>query len=158
MRYLILALLLLFMVGCNEPDFRNVRWGMSREEVRQAESESLIDEYGELTCSLKVDDFPASLSYQFHNDCLYRAVYVFDSESVDSSIHHEVFKIISRILTKKYGHALHDSLFWSNDFYKADSSKINTALWLGHVWRYQYWRLRNTWIFHSILKTSRAFC
>lgn len=89
-----LIVIIVFMTGCfygttdvvngnsntdNEPDFRQVKWGMSREEVIQIEGKAALRSFSnELYYdNIEVSGDTAILHYEFVNDKLYSASYTF---------------------------------------------------------------------------------
>lgn len=93
-----------------EPDFRNVNWGMTTEEVKAREGDNVPIEndsenavYGLLYENIEVLDHPASLGYSFKNDKLHSATYnIKVTEKIDYMINNEFFNIADDISTK-YG-------------------------------------------------------
>lgn len=104
------------------PDFRNVSWGMSFEEVKKYENATLIHEdnsersmsliYGDI----QVMNHPAKLFYVFSNGKLSSGEYILDvTEDEDYEINNEFFDIADGI-TAKYGDPEKESIIiYCND-------------------------------------------
>ena len=93
------------------PDFRNVSWGMSVEEVKKYEDANLISEedendnilYNLIYDGISVMDHPAKLGYSIRNGKLSAATYMIDvTENADYKINNEFFEIADGI-SAKYG-------------------------------------------------------
>ena len=93
------------------PDFRNVSWGMSVEEVKKYEDANLISEedendnilYNLIYDGISVMDHPAKLGYSIRNGKLSAATYMIDvTENEDYKINNEFFEIADGLSTK-YG-------------------------------------------------------
>ena len=93
------------------PDFRNVSWGMSVDEVKKYEDATLISDYfnegyNEFILSydgVSVMNHPTKLNYFFENGKLSTAEYMLDvTENEDYEINNEFFDIADGI-TAKYG-------------------------------------------------------
>ncbi len=104
------------------PDFRNVSWGMSFDDVKKYEDATLIREdnsenatsliYGDVS----VMNHPARILYIFSNGKLSSAEYILDvTEEHDYQINNEFFDIADGI-TSKYGDPEKESLIiYCND-------------------------------------------
>jgi hypothetical protein len=107
-----LIVIIVFMTGCfygatdvatesdnNEPDFRQVKWGMSREEVIQIEGEpSGIYNENKLNYWVTVSGYFGNLEYEFVNDKLFSASYSFHESN-----EYECFVNLLSGLKQKYG-------------------------------------------------------
>lgn len=109
-----LIVIIVFMTGCfygttdvvngnsntdNEPDFRQVKWGMSREEVIQIEGEpSGIYNENKLNYWVTVSGYFGNLEYEFVNDKLFFASYSFHESN-----EYECFVNLLSGLKQKYG-------------------------------------------------------
>ena len=126
------------------PDFRNVSWGMSMEEVKKYEDATLISDYfnegyNEHILSydgISVMNHPAKLNYYFENGKLSTAEYMLDvTENEDYEINNEFFDIADGITTK-YGNPEKEALliycgknFYSNrvNFLEIDNFSFDTS-------------------------------
>ena len=91
------------------PDFRNVNWGMSKDQVISLEgtpsSENTYGAPGEnryrLIYNATVSDYSADLSYHFENDMLTRAEYQFDcNDKTDLQINTMYFVLRDEYIAK----------------------------------------------------------
>lgn len=127
------------------PDFRNVSWGMSFDDVKKYEEATLIREdnsenatsliYGDVS----VMNHPAKIVYLFSNSKLSSAEYILDvTEEQDYQINNEFFDIADGI-TAKYGDPEKESLiiycndkmyyerqiFWESSGFSFDTSNYD---------------------------------
>lgn len=127
------------------PDFRNVSWGMSFDDVKKYEDATLIREdnsenatsliYGDVS----VMNHPARILYIFSNGKLSSADYILDvTEEQDYQINNEFFDIADGI-TAKYGDPEKESLiiycndkmyyerqiFWESSGFSFDTSNYD---------------------------------
>ena len=126
------------------PDFRNVSWGMSVDEVKKYEDATLTSDYfnegyNEYILSydgISVMNHPTKLNYFFENGKLSTAEYMLDvTENEDYEINNEFFDIADGI-TAKYGDPEKEALiiycgkgFYSNRviFLETDNFSFDTS-------------------------------
>lgn len=119
------------VTNVEDPDFRNVKWGMSKENVIAAEGtpnsdidgSSNIDsepgETGESFCRLvyndvSVTDYTAELNYFFENNSLTIAEYRFDcSDKTDLEINSMYLALHNKYI-EKYGNPISSRFMMSN--------------------------------------------
>lgn len=118
------------------PDFRNVSWGMSADDVKKYEEANLISEedendnilYNLIYDDISVMDHPAKLGYSIRNGKLSAATYMIDvTENEDYEINNEFFDIADGI-TAKYGEPSNKALciFCGEKFYSEETTFIST--------------------------------
>jgi hypothetical protein len=95
-------------------DFRNVDWGMSRDEVKDAET-SVFEKENEITLTYRteIDGIKSSIVYKFSpKDQLISSYYYFFLNDVSEYINE--FKEIKQDLTNKYGEST-DETEWISE-------------------------------------------
>ena len=132
-----------------DPDFRNIRWGMSRKEVIASESIEL--EAGERTLfgSVRIAGLDSYVVYIFAEDKLVRAKYSFTERHSNKNDYLSDFQSIRTSLLKKYG-TPEDHTFWTNDLYKDDRQDYGMAVAAGHMEKYSIWEIERQQIILSI--------
>jgi hypothetical protein len=107
--------------------FRNVNWGMTKEEVLKNET-AVLDKIQESDDVLKYSGVELfgrqfSLSYAFDSLKLKGAFYqttFFDNESPT-----EKFKEVKEALTEKYGRPIKDTIYWSGTYLNLPQNERN---------------------------------
>jgi len=119
------------------PDFRNVCWGMTLDEVKQLEDAELLfhDEDTGLGMSYQADiaGYDATLWYLFVEGKLCRARYEFQQKHTNKNLYFDDFRFLKSLLEKKHGTPSVDEWLWLNDLFKGDSDRWGLALSSGHV-------------------------
>lgn len=93
---------------------RNVLWGMSISEVKNAENSPLVVEDGSfLLYETEFDGVEFRLGYVFSEDKLVRASYMLSQELSDSSSYEELGDFLRMMLLKKYGPTSSHEEFWT---------------------------------------------
>lgn len=127
-------------------DFKNLTWGMSPEEVEEAEvADNFLDESDEtLYYYDNVYDLDGILCYSFDQDQLCSAFYMFQQEYTDNNDYLNDFEKIHEDLLVKFGQPVIDRMEWTNQTYQKDSSKWGYAISLGHALLYCTWETENS--------------
>lgn len=135
--------------------FRNALWGMTKEQVRKAESSEFIkasrvegDMSGIEMLMYKTDalGMSAVIGYYFAGDALTRARYIISETHSDYNLYIKDFEKIEGQLTEKYGAPSRDQKLWSNELFKDDPSKYGLAIASGHVTYVSEWYPNETTI------------
>jgi hypothetical protein len=118
----------------NGPDFRHVRWGMSKAQVAATESHKISALPGGTVIGLTdiVDGRQMLVSYEFIGDKLARAFYTVAEKYRDPSEYITVTRVIQAALSEKYGPGQQQTK-WINNLFQNDPSGWGTALSLGHL-------------------------
>ncbi|MBT3354173.1 MAG: hypothetical protein HN402_04595 [Candidatus Scalindua sp.] len=112
--------------GGTKFDFRNIRWGMTKEEVKKRETLKLIKELKLEAADIQPCGFDKIISYydeiaktQIHyaflNDRLTNVLKLFVDQYEDKALYIELYEIYKAILTNKYGATIDDEEIWLND-------------------------------------------
>lgn len=138
-------------------DVRNVRWGMTKAEVKTAESGKKI--IPELTTeksvvySADVLSFPSILAYSFETDMLSSLIVIFEIENLSNNKFPEDYNKIKSALDSKYGYS-EPQITWRDDLFKDDINNIGIALKLQHVEYMTRWENERTIIVLNMASTN----
>jgi hypothetical protein len=119
-----------------KPDFRNVQWGMSKEEVKKYENSELTSdiEEGLGYQNLRVARFDTVLTYHFNvNNELFSAGYYLIHEHSNKNDFIDDFDYLKELLIEKYGEPKEDEIIWKDDLYKDDPSDWGMAIFTGDL-------------------------
>lgn len=131
-------------------DLRNIRWGMSVDEVKASEPEKPVFEQKEvLTYKINIAGFNTNLFYVFIENKLYNAGYSFLTEHTNKNDYVGDYENLKKILDEKYG-SEKSSILWKNNLYKNDSNYIGMAISSGHVVYSTLWNTDKTKITLSL--------
>jgi hypothetical protein len=126
-------------------DFRKVKWGMSKKQVKITESGKIErDNERMLAYSGKVSGIECLILYIFAENKLVRAKYVFTPEHTNKNDFIVDYKSVKDGLAKKYGEPKSDDTNWRNDLYKDDYSNWGFAISLGHLMYFAEWETEST--------------
>lgn len=141
-------------------DFRKTNWGMSKEEVRATEDESLEMKDLEndflvehIVYKVRIGDKQYHCDYVFLEDKLYLAHYSPEKRYSDLNNYIREYEEIKEILIKKYGKpdmkklkALEDreEICWKTDLLKDDKSKWGIAVSKGELSYMLIWETPTT--------------
>ncbi len=135
----------------SQTDFRDTKWGMSKEEIRKIEKAKLIKEEGNLMFyEGQVGGKICLIVYIFVQDKLVRSKYMVTEKHTNQNDYISDYKSLKELLTQKYGKPTEDDEFWKNDLYKDDYSQWGFAVSLGHHSYYTIWETPSTKIFDSL--------
>jgi len=128
-------------------NFRRVKWGMTKAQVKAAETSKLRDENNDgLLYRTKAATLSTNLLYSFAENKLVRAGYMFKDTHSNENAYIDDYQRVKRILTKKYGQPEKDREKWSNDLYKSRRQDWGVAVSIGHLIYLSEWRTTRTTI------------
>lgn len=142
-------------IPLSKTGFRLTRWGMSKAQVKNAESSKFIREEKLggamkglecLVCQDNIAGLDCLIVYYFAENRLTRARYLFTEDHSNNNLYISDFEIVKSQLSQKYGQPIRDELIWSNDLYKDDSSHYGMAIAIGHLQYVVEWSLPETYI------------
>lgn len=144
--------LLLFFYLANAAfcaDFRNVNWGMSKEEVASNEDARLLKvKQSDNTLNYTLQGFgysTVSLRYDFSEDKLISSSYGFITPAKGTSRSvFDLYKNLKMSLIEKYGSPFNDEEIWSNETYKQWPANMDAHIERGHVTYKTIWELEKT--------------
>lgn len=115
-------------------DFRNAKWGFSKQQVKNSESSNFVDENDRLIVYKgKIADLNSQIVFCFINDTLCSAVYMIDEKHSNSNDYITNFKSLKDLLTEKYGEPKLDKMVWKNSLLKDDAEEYGLAVSSGHL-------------------------
>lgn len=144
-------------VGCNKdnknkkdvpdkienPDFRNVQWGMSKNEVKEYEELELNEdpEDSAMLCAItKVNEYSMILVYAFNsNDELYSAYYLLSEDYTSENRYIIAYDTLLEALTEKYGDPISEENIWVNDLFSDSPNDYGFAVSRGDYVRKSAW-------------------
>ena len=130
--------------GENNTDFRNTRWGMSLDEVKNSEENQPTNNKNDLLVYInEIAGLSCKIVYIFADNKLTRAKYVFTNEHSNKNDFIVDYNEMKELLSKKYG-VPYDKELWKNDLYKDDYGQWGFAISLGHLMYYSEWATPNT--------------
>lgn len=149
--FIITAILILAFAAfslAEEYDFRNVNWGMSREEVKSIETadDFLELEDGAYTYKATVASLDSYLIYDFVENKLASSAYMFLVEHSNENLYIEDFYDLKTLLIKKYGEPAFNIINWDNDLYKDSEQDYGFAVSIGHLEYFTRWETDKTTI------------
>ncbi len=132
----------------NEYDFRKTNWGMSREEVAEAE-DALELQYGDSpfpgeSYEAKVGGLDCYINYYYIGDKLTSAEYEFSYEATLEYLCINNYRHLKEKLMEKYGKAIEDEDIWIDDLFEDDPKNWGRAVTQNHLLRYAQWETPNT--------------
>ncbi len=149
--YTITAILILVFATFGlaiEYDFRNVNWGMSKEEVKSIETADEFLELEDGTYSYKatVASLDSYLFYEFVENKLASSGYMFLVEHSNKNRYIDDFHKLKTLLIKKYGEPAFNIIHWDNDLYKDSKQDYGLAVSIGHLEYLTRWETDKTTI------------
>jgi len=111
--------------------FRDTRWGMTPDEVKQVEPSATFEQIGSYLLMnepvVVFDQFDASVVYCFLGDGLYATVARITKRHEQPMDYLADFEAIKALLTAEYGAANADDVYWLNPKYENDPEKALAA-------------------------------
>ncbi len=126
-------------------DFRNTRWGMSKEQVVASERDTPVEKSEKyIKYKTKVLNINVDLQYFFVEDKLIVASYTLDEIYLNSKRYKSTHNIFEKALIAKFGEPNRKITDWRDDTYKKSSSRWGLAIGLGHVEYFATWKTERT--------------
>ncbi len=126
-------------------DFRNVRWGMSKAQVKNAEKAKQIKSDNEhLQYDLEFLGYTCQVIYFFEKDCLKKAELKIKQDHVDPARYFRDYEELKKYLKPIYGVPVSDRMDWKNEMYSNDPSKWGFAVSIGFLSCRTTWRNNRT--------------
>lgn len=133
-------------------DFRKTSWGMSMEQVKEIEGNEILEAYEDgFAYKNKVGGLDCKVIYQFVENKLYIAGYLFTELHTNYDLWIDDYQKIKDLLIKKYGKPIKSGMFWASDSYKkmwGNDQNLGTAVGMGYLVYYTEWDTPKTkiWI------------
>jgi len=129
-----------------ETHYRDARWGMSPQEVKQTEKGDLFRER-ERVILFDTDGvlgLSAKAGYVFVEDKLVRGKYIFTEPHTNNNAYIKDYRSLKKALNQKYGDPKSDSKNWLNDLYRDDRSQWGMAVATGDLNFFTTWETDET--------------
>jgi hypothetical protein len=152
--------------GETEYDFRNTKWGMTKEEVKACEpgrlskeahlNEKEVVSYGFDEIIMYVDkttSINVQIHYSFLNDHLIHAAYFLLEQFEDKTLYITAFDKVREALNNKYGLPITDNKTRLDNKYKTNRG---SALESGDLYLHTSWETRSTKIDLCLSKNTDA--
>ena len=121
-------------------DFRRVNWGMSFDQVLEAESVTpVLREEKRLQYKTRILGREVLLSYFFTDNKLIAAEYQLFEVYLRTESYRQTYNAFKNALTKKYGSPAKEDLVWIDELYRDDETKLDLALSSGHAEYISIW-------------------
>lgn len=145
---IIFVLLSIYMMAQDKYDFRKTKWGMTKQEVMKSE-DGAVESNGDLIIFDSISNIPVIVIYQFSNNKLASAGYVFQGKHINNDLFLEDFDKINGILIEKYGKPNKDLKIWSSES-KIRNDNLGFSVSVGALSFRTAWFLPRTGIVHSL--------
>lgn len=115
-------------------DFRNARWGMSKQEVMDSERTTLVfEEDNSVEYRVFVGNYQAQANYKFQNDKLVRAGLYFVNEYEDKNEYIKVYDFVKEKMIEDKGSPIIDKQVQLDPSQDIDPEQIGQAVCDGKV-------------------------
>jgi len=136
--FILIGVMIITIFGCSQandnntkevynPDFRNIKWGMSKEEVKEKENSSLNEENsdGLIYEDLKFAELNAGIGYFFTGNRLNQIVVLFEEGNLYN------YEKVQKYLIDQYGDTdLENSRGGTSSFWKVEDEQLSVRLTL----------------------------
>jgi hypothetical protein len=126
-------------------DFRDTKWGMSKEEVKVIESSEINEEDAD-EIIYKVEHYtqPFFCGYKFENGKLHQGYYIWDGSYLNPDNYIVNYSQLKELLTREYGKPGIDEVIWEDDYPFKTEKMQGYALFTNHVTLASGWETENT--------------
>lgn len=126
-------------------DFRSIRWGMSKGQVKGAEKAKLIKETESLLeYEVSFLGYDCRVAYTFLNDKVRKAAMQIKQDHIDPARYYRDYEDLRNYLSPLYGKPIADKYDWKNEMYRNDPSKYGFAVSIGFLSCRTTWMADNT--------------
>lgn len=131
--------------------FRDTKWGMSMQEVKNTEKkEPIYEEGGMIVYEDYLIQLPVEIIYIFVDNKLTRAKYLFKQSHTNKNDFISDYKSLNNALKNKYGNPNSEDHYWSDDLYKDTPSDWGLALSVGYHSYFTEWDTNKTEILSAL--------
>ena len=144
---LAIIFILILTTETNGYDFRNVNWGMAKEQVKINEQSDLFSEKEDyLYYTVNLNNYFFLLEYLFQENKLIRSKYILLDTFVIKNKYIDILEEFKEEIINNYGNSFNEVMIWKNDFYKDQPDKYGTAVMLNYLSYYYKWNTDETLI------------
>jgi multidrug transporter EmrE-like cation transporter len=162
MKKLTVLLVFILVIGISftalGQDFRNVNWGMTKEEVKENESASLYEEESNLLfyTGINIAGNSYAVGYFFYDNKLSLARYILMERNLSGMDYIEIYKNMPDRLNSLYGDPSDGSygIVWNNETYKDQPGMFKEALQMGHVGVMYMWDNEDIKVYFGMVGSS----
>jgi hypothetical protein len=132
-----------------EPDFRNVKWKMNKDQLKLKETGRFSLEYNNTMVyeNVEAGGYESLLYYDFNEEEeLYQASYLLTHEYENATSYISDYKDLKEKLTNLYGEPVRDEEVWLNKMWKDRRSEWGMAIRSGHLIYTAIWETEDTLI------------
>lgn len=137
------------LVAVEPFDFRQTKWGFSRDQVIAAEGKPAMDTPDRIGYQTQLVGRNVALVYHFTGGKLTSAGYALLDKFVEPSAYQAISGVWVDKLTEKYGEGK-KTVKWFNDLYRSDPNKHAFAISAGHVIVNWEWVTPTTTVSHTL--------
>lgn len=121
-------------------DLRQVRWGMTQNQVLNAEKTRPISSSNQqIHYELQFLGYSCHMIYHFQNNRLFKTEIKIKQDHVDPARYYQDYEDLKKYLQPLYGNPISDKYEWKNEMYSKDHSKWGFAVSIGFL------TCRTTW-------------
>lgn len=134
------------------PDFRNTKWGMTKDEVKASENieASTLDEVADNELfypNIKLLDYPCTMIYYFQDEKLYQGLYNITTEHSIKNDYISDYDNLKKNYIEVYGEPKKDNVVWKDDLLKDNPEDYGNAVYAGHLKYSSIWETDTTNIY-----------
>ena len=116
-----------------DPDFRSIKWGMTRSQVEAIEGTPQFDLPSGVGFPANIAGMNAELIYSFANNQAALGGYTFQTKHENPQGYIDDYYALQELLTKKYGKPVKTHIDWSNDLYRDQPQQWGMAVIAGDL-------------------------
>ena len=133
-------------IAPEERDFRDMKWGMSIEDIEALEGTDYTKRTGGVIRyeDLYVGGYPVQAEYTLEDDRLVQCVYYTTHFENTMQQYLDDFELLKKRYTNKYGTPKYDDQKWADDITDPDRQKALQALAEGRMMYRVGWKFSNT--------------
>lgn len=132
-------------------DFRNVSWGMTPDQVKNAEEAELTKELPErLIFATELAGLEINVSYIFKDEKLSTARYELTGKYRNSQDYNTAYNDLEKQLNKKYGEPITAQVQCKDNFYADYPHRWGTGIVVGKLRRISSWQAADSYVRHTI--------
>ncbi len=142
-----------------EHDFRTTSWGMTKSQVRSAETQATFvqDEGSRLRYRHSLSGLTCSIVYEFSNGSLVKGWYEIEQTHLDPALFYHDFLELAEDMEQTFGPAQVRDYNWKNDTFKGKKEKYGFAISIGFLSCHYVWQQDDTKIDLKISGKSHTF-
>ena len=126
-------------------NFRNTRWGDSKEQMMKTESGTPVNDNDDFFIYKgRLNGLDCQIFFQFYDGLLGAGGYVITEKHTNSNAYISDFDTFKKMLTEKYGEPKQDKKIWNGSLYKDDVENYGLAVSIGDLAYGAEWQTEET--------------